>query len=153
MDHSSRRNARSAPRRNRSITGSSAIGDARRAACGTRGRSRVEQLLGNLREDLVDGLNWTPLETFRKRATFCRQSDGPSPRLRNACGRPCVDVAEARSAARSRRGTPPAGGHSAQVARSHNAVECPEWPPLDSSCHGMAANIRSRRWTHLVRST
>ena len=113
----------------------------------------VEQLLGNLREDLVDGLNWTPLETFRKRATFCRQSDGPSPRLRNACGRPCVDVAEARSAARSRRGTPPAGGHSAQVARSHNAVECPEWPPLDSSCHGMAANIRSRRWTHLVRST
>jgi hypothetical protein len=27
----------------------------------------VEQLLGNPREDFVDGLNWTPLETFRKR--------------------------------------------------------------------------------------
>jgi hypothetical protein len=27
----------------------------------------VEQLLGDPREDFVDGLNWTPLETFRKR--------------------------------------------------------------------------------------
>jgi hypothetical protein len=27
----------------------------------------VEQLLSNPREDFVDGLNWTPLETFRKR--------------------------------------------------------------------------------------
>jgi hypothetical protein len=27
----------------------------------------VEQLLGNPHEDFVDGLNWTPLETFRKR--------------------------------------------------------------------------------------
>jgi len=27
----------------------------------------IEQLLGNPREDFVDGLNWTPLETFRKR--------------------------------------------------------------------------------------
>jgi hypothetical protein len=32
-------------------------------------------------------------------------------------------------------------------------MECPERAPLDSSCHGMAANIRSRRWTPLVRST
>ena len=27
----------------------------------------VEQLFGNPREDFIDGLNWTPLETFRKR--------------------------------------------------------------------------------------
>jgi len=163
----------------------------------------VEQLLGDPREDFVDGLNWTPLETFRKRdhrgwdltvpATAFRQvdddvvhevveflnsiegrpffgedctmlierafgkrrlfADSPTPGLRNASGRPCVNVAEARRAARSRRGTPPAGGYSAQVARSQDAMECPERPPLDSSCRGMAADNRSRGRPHLLRAT
>ena len=166
----------------------------------------VEQLLGDPREDFVDGLNWTPLETFRKRdhrgwdltvpATAFRRvdddvvdevveflnsiegrpffgedctmlierafgkrrlfADSPTARALGfgiRVGDPALTLLKPGVAARSRRGTPHAGGYSAQVARSHDAMECPERPPLDSSCRAMAADNRSRGRPHLLRAT
>jgi hypothetical protein len=198
MDHSSRGNARSAPRRIRSFPGAPALAmHAGLHVVLENGREfAVEQLFGTPREDSLDGLNWTPLETFRARdhrgwdvtvpATAFRQvdedvvheaveflnrihgrpffgedctmlierafgkrrlfADSPTARALGfgmRVGDPALPVAQARSATRSGRGTPPASRHSARVARSDYAMGCSKRSPLDSSCPGIDACLRS----------
>jgi hypothetical protein len=166
----------------------------------------VEQLLGNLREDLVDGLNWTPLETFRKRdhrgwdvtvpATAFRQVaedvvDEVVEFLNSIEGRPffgedCTMLIERAFGKRRlfadsptaralgfgmRVGDPALTLLKPGVALEPDAERLlradilrklpdpttpwngPERPPLDSSCLGVATDLRSCGWTPLVHST